>query len=477
MSNVVRGAARGTLWSVASQLSLTLSGYLTAVILARGLGPADFGVYGLVYSFLLAVELVAVLGIPGAVARLLADGREDARSVAASGLCLIALICVSTWGLLHVLAPWIAGLFNTPTATDLFRVAIIDIPFFGLYFLISHVLNGRRDFFVQSIGTLLYASTKVVGVYMLSLTGLSVAGALIVNIIGSVVGLAAVAWGARGHYLGVTLSVSPQILRLALPIALGSLATMVLTNLDLWLLGALAQAVGADTGGYYVAAKNLARVPNVMAFVLNSILVPSIAFARASGDSESVRRLIHGSLRFVLVILVPGCALMAVEARPLMALLFSEQYTDGARYLSWLAFSNGLLQTLLTICGSILIALRYPRSAAMVSLATVGLAVAISYPMTLFHGAIGAAVASVVAATIATAGAGIVTYRLAGTLLQLKVLFKALALTAILTGVAVAIPSAGLWFLAELALLGGLLVVTATALGLVSREDLALIRK
>ena len=73
MSDVTRKAALGTVAHVAAWLCLSICGYIVAVVLARALGPAAYGVYGVVYSLLVALELTGKLGIPQAAIRLAAE--------------------------------------------------------------------------------------------------------------------------------------------------------------------------------------------------------------------------------------------------------------------------------------------------------------------------------------------------------------------------------------------------------------------
>jgi O-antigen/teichoic acid export membrane protein len=477
MSKAIHKAARGTLWNGTSQLVLTVSGYIIAVILARGLGPADFGVYGLIYSFLMAVELITLLGIPGAVSRLTAEGRDTDGRLRATGLCMVAAFCLAAFGLLWLLAPVLAVWLGIAGSAGLIRIAVLDVPCFGIYFLIAHVLNGRRDFAGQSIGTMLYALTKVVGTAVLALTGLTIAGALIVNVLASIVGLGCVVWRAGRPSIAFNAADVRPILQLAVPVALIALGTQLLLNVDLWFLGGAGAGIGQKTGGYYVAAKNLARIPNLIAFVMNAVLIPSIAHATATGDTELGRRIIRGSMRFLAMTLVPGCALMATLAGPLMALLFSKEYSAGANYLQLLAIGNGLLQTVCSTLITILVATRHQRAGAVIALASILPAVVLSAVLVPHFGAAGGAAAALLSAGLAAVAAGIVTRRYIGSFIELAMLARVLLATLVVCTIAAVLPSNGLLLIGELLLLALLFLALALALGLVTRDDLAFMRR
>jgi O-antigen/teichoic acid export membrane protein len=476
MSKLIQKAARGTLWHGISQVVQAVSGYLVAVILARGLGPANFGVYGLIYSFLMAVELITILGIPGAVSRLTAEGRDQNGSLRATGLGLVAFLCLIAFAILWLLAPSLSVWLGVPNSAGLIRIAILDVPCFGVYFLISHILNGRRDFAGQSVGITLYALTKVVGTAALTVIGLSISGALIVNVMTSLVGLLYVSFRAGKPSFNFKFAAAPPILRLAAPVAWIALGTQLLLNMDLWFLGHAGADIGAKTGGYYVAAKNLARIPNLIAFVMNSVLIPSIAHAMAAGDSDQARRIMRGSMRFLALTLLPGCALMAIEAGPLMSLLFHPEYSAGARYLQLLVIANGFLQTLCSTFITILVATRRQREGAIVALVAILPTLLLNAVLVHWYGSMGAALAAVLSAAIAATVAGFVTYRYTGAFIEFSTLAKILLTTTVVCVVASLLPSAGLIpLLGNLVLSAVLFLVLCAAFGVLTRDDLSLL--
>jgi len=81
-----------------------------------------------------------------------------------------------------------------------------------------------------------------------------------------------------------SLKARASVIALAIPITIGEFGLQVLLGIDLWLLNALGTSIAADIKGDYVAAISLARLPNVVAYVLTAVLVPSIARALAAGE-------------------------------------------------------------------------------------------------------------------------------------------------------------------------------------------------
>lgn len=475
MSQVIDKAARGTVLHGVAQLALALAGYIVAVILARGLGAADFGVYGQIYTFLMAIELITLWGVPAALSRLTAEGKDDDGSLRATGLGLVLLWCLAGFAILWLGAESVAGWLGIPAHAAVLRLAIVDVPCFGSYFLIAHILNGRRDFIGQSTGICLYALTKILGTGLLLWLGLTIRSALVVNIAASLAGLLWVL--ARAGFPGIALrgAAVRTLLSLAAPMAVIALAAQLMLGIDQWLIGFFHAGIGEAIGGHYSAAKNLARFPNLVAFVLNAVLIPSIAHAVGRGEQELVQRLVRGSVRFLLLTLVPACALVAAAAAPLLQLLFSADYVEGARYLQWLVIGNGLLQTVCSTLITLLVATRNQRAGALIAACGVLPAVLFNVVLIPRLGATGGALAATAGAGIAMLMAGTLVWRRIGGFVDVaEVLRVALAVGLVCT-LARWLPASPWLLLPGLLLLAALFYVFCWIFGALKREDLQLL--
>ncbi len=414
--------ATGAAWQMLGFICQTGCGYVVAVLLARSFGPIAFGVYGVVYSVLLASEQMLRLGVPQALTKLI-GGSEGAISskLEATGILLVLLIGLAGFAVLWFAAPWLADWLRVANGTQLIRIAVLDIPFFGLYRVVVHVLNGRRDFRTTGIVACAYALTRVIGIVALMMTGtLSIAGALIVNVIASVVSLLLLLPRTGAPAFRPTLVERATIMSLALPILVSDIGIQCLLGLDLWLLSALGTSIAAEARGVYVAALSLARGPNVLTFVLASVLVPSIARALSTGDRAGAARLTLGTTRFLTVLLLPAGALVVANAGDLMALFFSENYRPGARYLALLIFAHGLGFTFLGALQAILIGTGDAAAAAHRIYAGLTIGVALNLILIPLYGPSGAAAAAVLSFAVTVVLIALVVRRRIGVLLEVR---------------------------------------------------------
>jgi O-antigen/teichoic acid export membrane protein len=471
-SNPTRIAAFGTVLHSGAYLWLTICSYVVTVILARGLGPEIYGVYGVVYSVLLGVELVGRFGIPEALSKLIAEDKDGSLDLVRTGMTLSLALYLGIFTLFWLCSPLMASLFHIPEGASLFRLASLDIPVYGMYLTCIHIVGGWRRFKIDSATITIYASVKALGTIVLLYLGLSVRAALVVNVMASAVGLIFIACHIPWRAFRPSLHRARRILDMAAPIALLSFASPILLSMDIWILGALLDEADRPAIGFYVAANSIARAPNIAFLVMMTVLVPSIADAVARSDMQLVQRYVRGALRFLSLTLVPVCALAALQAEELIELFFSTEYTPGWIYLSILVISLGLFYTFLMTFSAIFIAIGRPSYGAWITLTLIPLGVLLDIVLILAHGPLGAAIATTAIMGIGATLGGAILVKRFGSLVNMWVLARVGLAVATVSLIAWQLPSSGLTVLVELAALMGLYAVILALTGVIGRDDL-----
>jgi len=467
---------RGTAFHGAAQVVTLVAGYVVAVVLGRELGPERYGVYGVVISVLVAVELIGRLGIPQATAKLVAEVHEHERSFERTAITLTAATFLAIGAAFAAAAPLLARAFAIEDGAHLFRLAAIDIPFYGMCFCLQHILNGQRRFGSEGLGVSLYGTSKALGVLSLLAVGVTVERALIVNVLASVVGCGYFVTRLSPGRFRPALSEAGPILRVAGPIALFVLASQLLQNFDLWFLKWIGSGVGGTTIGHYVAATTLARLPGVAHFVMVAVLVPTVSRAASVGDTETLARLVRGAVRFLVLVLPPSCAFLAVRSEQLMELVFTGAYSKGALIQAILVVRYGVLGVLLMTFCSVLIGLGEPRRAALQMLQLVPLG-AVLAPLLIRSRALpaeeGAAWAALLTILVGVVLSGLAVSRRIGPPVTLRTVASAALVTALLAGVLSLWSPPPLLIIVELVVAVPALATLLVILGAVSRSELA----
>jgi O-antigen/teichoic acid export membrane protein len=471
-------AAAGAVWTATGMAVLSLCGYLNSVMLARGLGPAAFGVYGVVYSLLLASEQVLRFGIPQSLAKLINSGTTgDVGRLEATGVWIVFSVNLAAFALLWAAAPWLADWLNLGNGAYLIRIAILDLPFFGVYRVLLHIFGGRRNFRASGIATCIYATARAAGIaVLLALDSLTIQGALIANAVASLIGFLVLAFQAGPRVFRPTLSERSQVTTTAIPITVGDVAVQGLLSIDLWLLSAMGVALAAGVRGEYVAALSLARGPNLVSYVLVGVLVPLIALAESSGRPAAAQRLVTGATRMLVTLVLPACALMAANAGDLMVLFFGEGYREGALILALLSFAQGFGFTVLLTLQAVMIAIGMAGVAARHMYVALAAALLLNVTLIPQWGATGAALAAMLSLALANLLVGRAIFRKIGALLDVRRDLLAVAAASVVAVASWFIRSGQHWVLVEMAALALVYLALAWWLGLVGPADIALLR-
>lgn len=465
-----RHTARGTLQLIIGRIASFALVYVAAVILARGLGPVEYGVYGIIISVLVWGKQIGRFGLPDAVIKLAPENEERRPLVENTTQTLVMIVFALLFILFWLSADTIVRIFRIPEATGLFRLGIIDIPLSGIYFAHQGILTGRRKFGAVSGGLAAYGIAKLGAVLVALLLGLSIFWALIANLVGTLGGLLFLAFQVSPKTFRPSFVHIRPILHLALPIGLFLLALQSLFNLDLWSLQYIGHGNEAVIG-YYVAALNIAKLPNLAFSVVHGVVLPSLSMALAHRDRALVHRYIQGAGRFLWVTLVPSCVLLAIDADALMVLIYSSPYAAGASFLMLQASGHALLGFAL-VFSNMLIARGNPYLPAGVALSLIPVGLFLNFTLIPHLGAMGASTALLLTGFLAATIIGFLTFQRFGCLMELSTVINVVVATAVMTLAATQMTVTGPWLLLKYFLLVSLYCMVLALLGELTWHDL-----
>jgi PST family polysaccharide transporter len=465
-------AARGTAALVFSRGCYFLLGYLAVVLLAREFGPAAYGVYGVIMAILVWLEESGRYAIPSATAKLLAEtsagDEEIERSALALNLGLHVCFMLLLWGI----APWLASWLAIEHGAWLIRLAAIDLPLFGLYTAVQAIHQGHSHFGRLGVSQVAYAFTKLAGVLLLMLVGVSLENALIINVASTVVGLALLLPGIGVQWTGRWFSRVTPLIAVAVPIGLYYFPLMLRSSLLLGTLKILAPESEEAMVGILMAALNIARVPAFALATVIVVILPSISRALARDDMAAARHYLKQALRFFLMLFLPACFVLTAEPEWLMQFMYSKKFSGGGLLLSILVVSEGLY-TVQAIMGSTLHAAGEMRKTAVVIILALLPSVSVMILFIHFGGVVGAALSSVVTPLFGISVFSVAIWRRFGTLLQPRTAVNLLLAGGLMFGVDVLLPKIEGWGILLHGLGLGVYLAVLVARGELTGQDIA----
>jgi O-antigen/teichoic acid export membrane protein len=337
----LRGAdlawARGAGGSGALSAIARVIGLGNAVLMARLLQPAGYGLYSFAYAIAGALAIPAQFGIPTVVIREVAAGQSLGRWGLARGVVrwahagVVAFSAVISAGAVAMLVWRAPSLSGTELVT--YVAAILLVPLLALDSLRGAVLTGLGRVVLGRLpGELLrplimFAVLIAAAIAVPSLVG-TAAEAMVWMTVAAACAYVIGGWilyrvrppaltQAKAAYLVRRWSIS------ALPIGFNSGLAMLNQYVGMLILGALASKV--EVGEYRVAVLGASLV--VMGLgALNSAFAPYYARSAAAGDRQSLQRFATRSAQLALLLAVPLVFAYAVFGTRMIHLSFGGAY-------------------------------------------------------------------------------------------------------------------------------------------------------
>jgi len=454
---------RGTFFLMAAQGVLMLSGYALNVFLARHFGPEMYGVYGVAMAVLVWVELFVINGVPTAMQKFIAETPERAAAWVRLGRRMQFGYALLVFAVFIATVPLLSASFADPSFKKFLWIAAPDILLYGLYWFYLGVHSGLHRFESQALIIASYGVSKVVCCIGLILLGNGIDGALIGNFLASAVGLAIGAVLLSCARLPKTNEVEhySSLIKFAVPIVLYTLSNNALLYIDLIFVKKFLPPVAA---GHYTAAATIARVPHFIFLGLTATVLPALSRMLSQENLEASRGLLRQTLRLLFGLLIPVLALVIANANEIVELLYTATYDPAAPILCFLVLGIAMY-TLLVVSCTIMSADGYANRAFQINLIAAVVDVLLCLMLVPKYGTQGAALATLLAATLGTLVAGTLVLKRFGSILPWRSLLRAAVAGITTLGISLWWKNAGVMLLVELITLGGVYFFVLYVLG------------
>lgn len=346
-------ALRAALQMTGSTYVVYATGLVVSAVIARSIGPDDFGRYSYVVWLVGVLILLSNNGITTSVIRFVSESRgrgQPGQAAAVHGwLGHLQWACVLLVAAGYLVAmPWLSPAGWEGQGRDPLLALLVLVALYakGRFMFEISVAKGHGRFDVEALTTVLVSLANVAAVLFLAWRGAPLTAYLVLFAATCLAYGLAGAWmlhrgGMRprrapldprlrrriGHHLGWTLLL---------------VAASVFTNksVETWLLNAL---VGAAEVGYFMLAAALARGGvDLLSSGLNSVLMPAMAHAFGAGGSMRVQAILSRSVRYFhflgLLLAGVGVCWAAVAVR----MLYGPQYATVTWLLQVMVLVGGL---------------------------------------------------------------------------------------------------------------------------------------
>lgn len=349
-------AVKGVFWSAAERWSAQLLNTVVFLILARLLGPQDFGLVALAMAFISFAGIFVEAGFSQSIVQR-ADLRKSHLDTAFWSTIVLALLLGS---IMFGLAPIIAALLKEPQLESIVRALSPVFLFSALSSTQGAIL--RREFRFKSLGVRTVVANLCGGVTGIScaLGGLGVWSLVAQTLVGSLVGVLILWWTSTWRPgLDVSTRSFSELFSFGVNITGISILGFFNKKLDRLLIGTF---LGTAALGYYTIARRFTEMAaDLLLSPIQKVAMPT--FARMQTDLPRLRDAFYRITKVTSAISSPVFAGMILVAPDFIPVVVGPQWEVSVPVLQLLA-GVGLTWGLTFITLPSMLAAGYSRAAA-----------------------------------------------------------------------------------------------------------------
>ncbi|MEM7239126.1 MAG: flippase [Pseudomonadota bacterium] len=314
-------------------LSIVL-GFVVVVLLARVLGPAEYGIYAVVYATVTILAVPARLGLPNYVVRETARAAVEENAplmhkiwrwafLLVVGTSAVVLAAAYGWTLLAGMEPGYAAAF---------LVGLCLVPMIAMTAVLGGALRGLGrviagllpEFVIRHV----FFSALLIG-WVLLMGGMAASEALGLHLAGAGLALvfgAALLLRARPRWADTGRDADLSLRAMVLSTGtLGLIAGIqkINANLDVVMLGALTDA---ETAGIYKVASTAALLAVAGLQAINMVLMPRFARIYKEGNMDRLQRLATRGARMIIATAIPGALVLVLFGTWVLEIAFGAEY-------------------------------------------------------------------------------------------------------------------------------------------------------
>ena len=394
-------AAGVSLVSAANMLGGILN-LVMVVALTRLLSKSDFAAIALIYMLFTMVSTIGTLGLPSALLFYVpkfSDGASRHLGLWTGGL--LTLIALPVTLIFITVGPLLTQQFNVPDIHHLFYIVGLALIFDFSGQTFSGYLLAKERYLSTSIVVALFVTIRFLGLTLPAYLGLGLSGMVwglcLTTALRSLAYFIYMVMIEKGEMNRETRSSwrTKELFSYGIPLSLSSIVGRLNLQADKYMIAALTSAEVYAI--YHVGALEVPLVAT-LAYSVTRALMPSLVQSHDQGHSDHFLTLWHTSILKVATIILPVFAFLMFFTEPLISLIFSADYSRAS-----VPFRVYLCLLPLRLCayGAILRAMGATKPVLTSSVLSLFCNISLNYPLYLWLGLSGPAVASVIAQFVA----------------------------------------------------------------------------
>jgi len=313
--------------------------YLGMMIVARFLGPSDFGLISMASAVATIASTVVLVGMPDGVVRFVAlhkgkNDQERIKGVIISALEIVLPLGVIAGILLFLFADVISvEIFDEPNLTPVLRIFSFSVPFYGLFLIFIYAIGGFQEMRYMVYARDIYQNgIRLFLLIILLLLGYNVYGAAFAYTF-AIITTPFVTLYYLNKIFPVfskkikSISMKKELFSFSWPLMFAGMLGLVMGWIDTLMLGYFLTA--ADVG-IYKASLSTAGLLMIVPGSFGAIFFPVITEFYSRGEKKELENTDAVVTKWILMIVLPLVLLMMLFSKQVLYILYGVEYMAGA---------------------------------------------------------------------------------------------------------------------------------------------------
>ena len=322
LSSIKFKAIQGSVWVGISTISNQALNFLTTLLLAKLLLPADFGLIAIANLTVNTLSLFRNFGLSDAV--IYHQGERN--RLASTAFLLITTFGVIQYLVAYITAPFIALFFGNDEVINLIRFMALSLPISSVGLVPFTLLDKELDFRLGTVPKIVPTFVYTVTVIILVLAGVGVWSIAIGSVIQAIV-FVIISWVVSDWRLTFNFDrkIGYEMLLYGKDLVGTSILAFCFVNIDNIFIGRI---LNTENLGFYTFAFSLINVPTMqIPALINTVLFP--AYVKIGNNLESMQKAYLRITKIISSTTIPISLGLAAIAQPFVITIYGEKWKQS----------------------------------------------------------------------------------------------------------------------------------------------------
>jgi O-antigen/teichoic acid export membrane protein len=350
---------KGIFQETLAKAVLILSGFVLNIFLARKLGPAEYGIVGIVAGILFVFELFLTNGIRQSVSKIISSQNVNVKALWKKSFSIQMILCLALIVVGLIALDWIVSWLKIEPYKEYLYMIFLIIPVEGAFYVNMGFLNGFLRYRQHAFANSIYSLTRLVfSLLFLYVLNNGVMAVLSGTLVAYAISLFFTKVGRLSEE-STNLISTRYLLNTTINILIFFLLVNVFLNLDVLLLSGF--GMSKNQVGYYKASASIGIALYFLFASVTQVSYPLLAKLYAQELMLDLKKVVNTLFLAIFYTTSLAFVFMMIFSKVIILLLFGNKYLSAASILPWYVLSIGLL-SLIIMLGNMMIAFEHNKT-------------------------------------------------------------------------------------------------------------------